>query len=365
MSDALSTTPDGAAVAGMAFVVTLDLTKSPSYTRPTLMRLDSLPGWTAWLLILGLFGSGKARSEPVVVNGIAARVNDGIITFQQIEVEMDEAERLLNSQLRSQPELLKQRITRLRNDTVELLIERLLILDDFNTNPNYKLPESVIEEVIRKRIRDKFGDRARMIKTLEQQGIKLETFRQRIKEEIIVNAMEFKNVGSVIVISPHKIETYYELHLDDMKVDDEVKLRMIFLANKTDRDAQATKKKAEEILSRIKAGAAFAEEAKTNSDDAYKAEGGLRPTEDRKMLREDLAKVAFSLKPGELSDVLEMPEGCYLMKVEEFHPAHTKPLNEVRGEIEKTLEAAQRQRLRKQWVERLKGKAFIRLFQAT
>jgi peptidyl-prolyl cis-trans isomerase SurA len=327
------------------------------------MKLSALLGWTAWLTILGLFAPAEARSEPVMVNGIAARVNDAIITFQQIEGEMDEPERLLHSQLRNQPEVLKQRITKLRNDTVELLIERLLILDDFNTNPNYKLPESIVEEVIRRRIRDKFGDRARMIKTLEQQGIKLETFRQRIKEEIIVNAMEFKNVGSGIVISPYKIETYYELHLDDMKVDDEVKLRMIFLRIKTDRDAQATKKKAEEILSELKAGASFAEKAATNSDDAYGADGGLRPAEDRKTLREDLAKVAFSLKPGELSDVLEMPEGCYIMKVEEFHPAHTKALSEVRGEIEKNLEAEQRQRLRKQWIERLKSKAFIRLFQ--
>jgi peptidyl-prolyl cis-trans isomerase SurA len=307
----------------------------------------------------------KARAEPVVVNGIAARVNDAIITFQQIEGEMEEPERLLRSQLGNQPEALKQRITQLRNEMVELLIERLLILHDFNNNPNYKLPESVVEEVIRRRIRDKFGDRARMIKTLEQQGIKLETFRQRIKEEIIVNAMEFKNVSSAVVISPYKIESYYELHLDDMKVDDEVKLRMIFLAIKTDRDAQATKKQAEEILAKIKAGASFAEMASTNSDDAYKAEGGLRPAEDRKTLSEDLAKVAFSLKPGELSDVLELTQGCYLMKVEEFHPAHTKPLNEVRAEIEKTLEVAERKRLRKQWVERLKSNAFIRLFQAS
>jgi peptidyl-prolyl cis-trans isomerase SurA len=329
------------------------------------MKLCSLPGWAACLILPGLFAPAAARSEPVMVNGIAARVNDAIITFQQIEGEMDEPERQLRSQLRNQPDVLKQRLTDLRNNTVELLIERLLILDDFNTNPNYKLPESVVEEVIRRRIRDQFGDRARMIKTLEQQGIKLETFRQRIKDKIIVDAMEFKNVGSGVVISPYKIETYYSLHLDDMKVEDEVKLRMIFLANKADRDAQATKKKAEEILSRIKGGAAFAEEAMTNSDDQYKAEGGLRPAEDRKTLREDLAKVAFSLKPGDLSDVLEMAEGCYIMKVEEFHPAHTKALNEVRGEIEKNLEAAQRQRLRKQWIDRLKAKAFIRLFQAT
>jgi peptidyl-prolyl cis-trans isomerase SurA len=328
------------------------------------MKFCSLAGWTRWLALMGLLAL-ETRAEPVVVNGIAARVNDAIITFQQIEGEMEEPERLLHSQLRNQPDVLNQRIIKLRSETVELLIERLLILHDFNNNPNYKLPENVVEEVIRRRIRDKFGDRARMIKTLEQQGIKLETFRQRIKEEIIVNAMEFKNVSSVIVISPYKIETYYESHLNDMKVDDEVKLRMIFLAPNPGRDAQATKKKAEETLSQIKAGASFAEMAMTNSNDAYAAEGGLRPAVDRKTLREDLAKVAFSLKPGELSDVLEMPEGCYLMKVEEFHPAHTKPLSEVRAEIEKSLETDQRKRLRKQWVERLKSKAFIRLFQAS
>ncbi len=328
------------------------------------MKLSSIRGWKCCLSVLGLFALAEAKSEPVMVNGIAARVNDAIITFQQIEAEVDEPERLLRSQLRNQPEVLKQRITKLRNETVEQLIERLLILDEFNHNPNYKLPESVVEDVIRRRIRDKFGDRARMIKTLEQQGIKQETFRQRIKDEIIVNAMEFKNGGSGIVISPYKIQTEYELHLDDMKVDDEVKLRMIFLANNPERDAQATKKLAEEILSRIKGGASFAGEASTNSDDAYKSEGGLRPAEDRKTLREDLAKVAFSLKPGDLSEVLEVAEGCYIMKVEEFHPAHTKALSEVRGEIEKNLEDKQRQRLRKLWIDRLKAKAFIRLFQA-
>src|ERR1044071_2622056 len=187
------------------------------------MKLNSLFGGTGCLMALALSAPFEARSEPVVINWIVARVNDAIITFQQVEGEMDEPERLLESQLRNQPEVLRERTTQLRNDTVELLIERLLILDDFNSNPNYKVPESVIEDLIRRRIRDRFGDRARMIKTLEQQGIKQETFRQRIKDEIIVSAMEFKNVGSVIVVSPYKIETYYDQHLDEMKVEDEVK----------------------------------------------------------------------------------------------------------------------------------------------
>jgi len=53
------------------------------------MKLSSLPGWKCSLAVLGLFAHAEARSEPVMVNGIAARVNDAIITFQQIEGEMD------------------------------------------------------------------------------------------------------------------------------------------------------------------------------------------------------------------------------------------------------------------------------------
>ena len=47
------------------------------------------------------------------------------------------------------------------------------------------------------------------------------------------------------------------------------------------------------------------------------------------------------------------------MKVEEFHPAHVKALNEVRAEIEKTLEAEERRRLRKEWIDRLRAKSFV------
>ena len=199
-----------------------------------------------------------------------------------------------------------------------------------------------------------------MIKSLEHQGLTEATYRQRLREEFIVNAMEYKNIGSEqVIVSPHKIETYYAQNPDKFKVEDELRLRMIFLANKPDRDAEATRKEARKYLAEIKDGAAFSEWASVYSDGSQRAEGGLWPAVDRKTLREDLGKVAFSLQPGETSEVLERDDGCYLMQVEEFRPAHVKPLSEARAEIEKTLESDDRRRLRKDWVERLKGKSFV------
>jgi len=311
------------------------------------------------LLLPARFALG-AETGPVTVNGIAVKVNDTIITVREIDDEIDESSRrLMQIRYGHQPEQLQQQMEKVQADTVEALVERQLSLDEFKT-AGYKLTESYIDEEIKRRIRNQFGDRVRMIKSLEHQGLTEATYRQRLREEFIVNAMEYKNIGSEqVIVSPHKIETYYAQNPDKFKVEDELRLRMIFLANKPDRDAEATRKEARKYLAEIKDGAAFSEWASVYSDGSQRAEGGLWPAVDRKTLREDLGKVAFSLQPGETSEVLERDDGCYLMQVEEFRPAHVKPLSEARAEIEKTLESDDRRRLRKDWVERLKGKSFV------
>jgi len=317
--------------------------------------------------LLPVLPAPAAQSGPVTINGIAVKVNDAIITFREIDDEIDESSlRRLRAQSGRQPELFQQELEKLKSDKVQLLVERQLILDEFK-NAGYKLPENFVEEEVRHRIRKQFyNDRVTMIKSLEHEGMSYETFRQRIREEIILVQMEYKNVGwEKFIVSPHKIETYYAQNLDQFKVDDEVKLRMIFLAYKPDRDAETTKKLAEKILAEIKGGAPFDEMASKHSDGTQRSERGLWPAVDRKTLREDLGQVAFSLKPGEMSDILERDDGCYIMKVEEFRPAHVKPLNEARAAIEKTLESEERQRLRREWIERLKAKSFISYFPAT
>jgi parvulin-like peptidyl-prolyl isomerase len=47
---------------------------------------------------------------------------------------------------------------------------------------------------------------------------------------------------------------------------------------------------------------------------------------------------AFSVKPGELSDIVETPYGFHIIKVEEHQDGRTMPLQEVRGDIRKLLE---------------------------
>ena len=175
--------------------------------------------------------------------------------------------------------------------------------------------------------------------------------------------MREKNVSSVIIISPHKLDSNYQAHQEEFKEPNKVKLRMILLNKGSEEEAPRARKLAEEILSKLKEGATFAEMATGYSQDAYRNQGGEHGWMEEKVLgSKELADSVSKLKPGETSEVIETSDACWLVLLEERNPAHTKPLNEVRDQIEKNLQLDEQNRLEKQWVERLKKKTYIKSF---
>ena len=316
---------------------------------------------TARFLIAGVLLCGlasAARAE--LADGIQAIVNDSVITKSQVADFTAPVIETLRREYASQPEAYEKALDNAINDSLEQLVERQLILHSFEVD-GYKLPDTVIDDVVQERIRERFGDRVTMIKTLQAQGMTVEQFRKEVRDQYIEAAMRNQNVSREIIISPYKVQTYYQAHLSDYKVEDEIKLNMITL-NKTGADPAATVKLANEILAQIKRGATFAEMAKLYSQDAQKQKGGDRGWVERSVLRKELADAAFALKPGETSGVVDLPEACYLLYVTEARTAHVKPLSEVRVEIDKILRTEEQSRLEKQWINGLKQKTFYRYF---
>jgi peptidyl-prolyl cis-trans isomerase SurA len=313
------------------------------------------------LLFLPLLLLFANRIDGRVVNGINAIVNEAVITYQEVNVAVASVREALVREYGRDPQRLEQEFQRVRGQALEELVEKQLILHEFKT-AGYNLPESIVEDEIQHRIRQQFHDRVGLIKALQARGMTSEAFRQSERERIILAQMRVFNVSpSKILISPHKIESYYAENQDKFKVDDQVKLRMIVLNQGPDNPG-AARKVAEEILKKIAAGASFAEMATVYSEGAERAQGGDRGWVDRAFLREELTQVAFSLKPGEHSGVVELPEACYLLQVEDTRSAHARPIEDVRDEIEATLMAQERGRLHKKWIDRLKNKSFIRYF---
>lgn len=311
-----------------------------------------LAGW--------LWAGAACGSE--LVNGIRAVVHDSVITLEEVNAAVLPGLGLLQRQYRHDPETFRQKLNQLVEENTEQLVQRRLILRDWEQS-GFQLPEAIVDEALNERLREQFGgDRIRMARTLQAEGMTLERFRRQIREQIMVEVLLNRNVSRELIISPHKIESYYRANQERFRAEPEVKLRMITLNKRGAEDAARVRRLAEEIRSRILEGADFAEMATIYSEGAQRAQGGDWGWVQQSVLRKELAEVAFRLSPRTCSEVIDLPEACYLLWVDEARPERIRPLNEVREEIERTLVIEERARLQKRYVEKLRAKTFVRYF---
>jgi len=156
-------------------------------------------------------------------------------------------------------------------------------------------------------------------------------------------AFDASNIpGGKPQISDADVQAYYNQHQSQYQVKEQVKVRHILIAVPAGADSKtdaAAKAKAEDLLKQIKSGANFADLASKNSDDpGSKAQGGELGWLDRGRTVPEFDKVAFSLNPGQTSDVIKTQFGYHILQVEDKKTAHLRPLSEVKSEIVPILE---------------------------
>lgn len=138
-----------------------------------------------------------------------------------------------------------------------------------------------------------------------------------------------------------EINDYYNQHISEYIKEAEIKASHILVkvpSNATDAEKAALKEKAEKILARVKNNEDFATVAKAESDDeASKVQGGDLGYFPAGRMVEEFSKVAFLLKPDEISNVVETPFGFHIIKQTDQKPKVERKLSEVSPEIAKLL----------------------------
>ncbi len=314
--------------------------------------------------VISVFCGLPVRAD--LVSGISVVVNDKVITFAEIEAEVEKGAPTAAKMYANDPQKYDQEIQRLRSQGIELLVEDKLILHEFTaaayaTNVLEAFIDDEINDQIHKRF---FDDRTRLIQTLQAQNKTYEEYRREQREDFIIRYMKSQNGSSLhkILISPLKIQEYYDGHKDDYKVEDQVHLRMIFIPQDKDDPPGSARKMADEVLAKIDAGTSFTDMAGVYTADSHRVDNGDRGWVGKTDYKQELSSAMFSLKAGQHSGVIDLPEGCYLMMAEDARPAHIKAEAEVRDEIERILSAQESLKLYKQWIERLKRKSFIEYY---
>ena len=320
---------------------------------------------SAAALLLGLLLTlpAAAQQRDRMVDGIAAVVNSNVITYGQVRELLMFRERSLAELF--QGDELRDKMRESQQAALKDLIDRQLIIDHFNSE-GFKIPEHVVEDRVNTIIREEFGgDRRAFARTLRAQGYSLARFREIERDKIIVQAMRQRAVRSDVVISPEQINAYYRKNIDQYSTPAEVKLSMIVLRPEfdgSDNPVEAKRSMASEIRAKLAEGAEFAGMAQMYSDDSTADFGGDWGWIDTKTLTDSLSKVAFSMPPGQVSDVIEVGDTFYILRVDEKKPAIVRPLAEVRDEIARKLQEEERIRLQDRWIDTLREKSYVKIY---
>ena len=208
--------------------------------------------------------------------------------------------------------------------------------DEFrNKNEKVKLDYALIKpEDLEAKIST---DDAEIRASYEKNKSKYQVPERRVARYAVVDVNQIRQG---VRVSDDMLKLQYQSNIQQYQVPNRVHPQHILLmtVGKTDAEVEEIKKKAEDVLKQAKKGGKFDELAKKYSEDpGSKEKGGDLGWITQGQTVPEFEKTAFSLNPGQISDLVKTQYGFHIIKVLEKETAHTKPFDEVKESLRPTL----------------------------
>jgi peptidyl-prolyl cis-trans isomerase SurA len=307
--------------------------------------------------------SALLRADDTVIEEIIARVNNQIITHSEF---LHSKEELKKEAQQQDPATADKAVADRDKDVLRDLIDQQLLLEK-GKDLGITADTEVIKRLDEMRKEMKLGSMEELEKAAQSQGISFEEFKQNLRNQIITQQVIGKEVGSRLVISKEDIQKFYDDHKVEMEQPETIRLSEILIStdpkpNESTDEAErlkAAQAKADDLLAQIRKGAKFDDVAKKNSDGPSAAQGGDLGEFKRGALAKALEDKTFTMKAGEVSDVIRTKQGFVILEVVEHHDAGLPTLSEVKPRIQDAIYMERLQPALREYLTKLREEAFI------
>jgi peptidyl-prolyl cis-trans isomerase SurA len=333
-----------------------------------------------------------------VVEEIVTRVNGQIVTRSEFDRSKDQLKDECKQQDAANPD---KCFADKDKDILRDLIDQQLLLEkgkDLSINGDTDL----IKRLDQMRKEMKLDTMEELEKAAVSQGISYEDFKQNMRNQIITQKVIGEEVGGHLSIGKDEVQKFYDEHKEDMQQPEQIRLSEILVAplkphlpdnagatpasapttpdataaapdpaaQKAADDAarqaaetaalSAAEAKANDLLAQIRKGAAFEDIAKKFSDGPSAAEGGTLGSFKRGQLAKELEDKTFTIKTGEVTDVIRTKQGYVILKVVEHQEAGIPPLKTLEPRIQDALYYQKLQPALRAYLTKLREEAYIK-----
>jgi len=308
------------------------------------------------VLVAGLLIAGMLCGQEIV-EAIVAVVNDDIITLSEYKAEHEALYTFLRSQLQGE-EFDKQYEAQKKELLDRMITERLLLQEASKMDLNIEEQLRMIIDNIK--AQNNIGSDEELRRLMTQQGINFEAWKKQQERGLLQQAVVFNEVGRNITIDETDVINYYDQHPDQFTEPTEYRIRAIFISSE-DKSGEEARRKMEEIDEKLAAGEEMTALAEQYSEGPEKESQGDLGTFKEGELAEPLQKAVENLATGSMTSWIQMPSGCFRIKLEEKKESRLKPFEEVRDEIEDTLFNQEQQERLQEYLEDLKNRSYIKI----
>ncbi len=309
------------------------------------------------LMLFSLQGCKKDKEE--VSEGAIAVVNGTIVTDDDLEAELS----IVKKQIPNVDKMEEAQLASIRKEVLENFISREVLYQESQAK-GIDVADGSVEEkldMVKKQFPDEEGFRS----MLEEMQLTETTIKPLLRKGLAIQKLIDEEVTDRVEISDKEAKEYYDKNPDLFKQPEKLHASHILIKVEPEGDEGKKvegRKEIERIQKELKDGGDFAELAKKYSQCPSGPEGGDLGFFSRGQMVEAFEKAAFSLNPGEVSDIVETNFGYHLIKAGERQPETKTDYSEVKDKLSDYLKRMKVGEETNGYVEKLKKKAKIERF---
>jgi peptidyl-prolyl cis-trans isomerase C len=214
-------------------------------------------------------------------------------------------------------------------------------------------------------IKQQVPSEAEFKKLLGENQITESDLRLQIERDMAIQQLINNEVAQKVMISDEESKTYYDTHPQSFVQPEQVRASHILIkvdADATEAQKTEARKKITAIQQKLKKGEDFASLAENYSEDTTSKKGGDLGYFGRGQMVEPFEEAAFSLKPNEISDIVETQYGYHLIKVVDKKPEAKLTYAEVKDRLDQYLKQQKLQSAEKLYIDNLRKNAAVEKF---
>ncbi len=322
------------------------------------------------LMLMGLCASAQtpertpapaAAKDKRVVEEIIARVNNEIITLTDLRRALEALRQDVKEECKNcSPAQINAQATEREKTVLRDLIDQSL-LSQRGKDMGINVETDVVKRMDDVRTRNNLPSMEELQKKVEESGMNWEEFRNNIRNNLLVQEVMRREVGSRIIIDKEEVNDYYNKHKEEFHRPEMAYLSEMFVSTvgKSEAELPALEEKAKKLLDRVKNGEDFEEMAKRYSDGDSAKDGGSLGGFKRGQLSPELEAVVFKMKAKELSNVIRTKTGFLVLRVDMRYEEGLQPVDKVEGEIMNRLYSERMQPTMRTYLGKLRGDSFV------